>query len=99
MSELKWTPGPWQRGEEHELKVEIQEASPPYRLICTAHGTSVLGGRSPDWTSMQANAALISAAPDMYRELERMLTEDCRYGEKCSWHRTAWAVLRKASGE
>jgi len=61
MSETKHSPEPWRRGEEHETKVEIQEAAPPYRLILTVHGTGRLGGCSPDHAVMDANARRIVA--------------------------------------
>jgi hypothetical protein len=64
-------------GEEHESKVEIQEAGPAYRVICTVHGRGFMRPVN-DSAEMHANARLIAAAPallDALREAEASLTD------------------------
>jgi hypothetical protein len=50
----------WQRGEEHESKVEIQEAVAPYRVVCTVEGGRI-SPRYPSGDEMRANARRVVA--------------------------------------
>jgi hypothetical protein len=74
VSETKWTPGPWQI-----VRLEEESAFDPYMEV--ARGL----GPNDDWTvealwrepvpdeQLEANARLISAAPELYEALEELL--------------------------
>lgn len=55
MSETKWGPGPWRRGEEHETKIEIIDAEG--RPIATFYSWG-LGWRATDEMDARAVRAL-----------------------------------------
>lgn len=69
MTNEKFTPGEW-RIEEHELSL-LERGTVGFRIrtdsqiICAAYSSNL-----KDKPEMQANAALISAAPEMYRMLD-----------------------------
>lgn len=91
MSERPWTPGPWQ-------------------VSCVSDGTrrrSVWTDKGPpahiaDVTNGEANARLISAAPDLYEALERFVTFHSGHVLPHELHKPmddARAALAKARGE
>lgn len=64
MSDVKWTPGPWTWDAALDHNWDVQVWSSPSRRVCfVAHD-----GEDGNPTG-QANACLISAAPDMYEAL------------------------------
>ena len=62
MSKKKWTPGPW----------KVEKLSYDSRLHCvfTKTGDSVFVARTAFAPGSEANAHLISAAPDLYEALK-----------------------------
>jgi len=100
MTETKWTPGPWHRAEEHESMVQIQQVNPPYVIVGRALGSIVLAPESSkrvQFDVMQANAALMAAAPDLYEALERLVHEFAPESME-AWNQ-ARASLARARGE
>lgn len=59
--ETRHSPGLVQRGEEHESKVDIQQAEPPYHVIATARGAGRFGSWVPDQETMGGNARRLIA--------------------------------------
>ena len=67
MSETKFTPGPWRASvSEPPGQYLIHAAFSPWVLTYVVEGND---GKFP----MEANAALIAAAPDLYRELAALI--------------------------
>lgn len=106
-SETKFTPGPWRWTDEYTSG----DGSRTWSLI-GARGYGILScdgtGNSPQGLGDEANAYLISAAPDMYEALERLCALRDDYGPfggetyqdriDRTWA-NAKAALSKARGE
>ena len=96
----KHTPGPWQMGESHETAVEVQIAREPFSRIATVIGGSrVLRGPSLSGDTMEANARLIAAAPDMLealRKVDDLLVENAT--EPTDLQAILRAAIAKAKG-
>lgn len=102
MSETKFTPGPWfvdadfyvYGGDGGKIKGEYFDGV-EFPLVCDAESDS------RDRTENKANAALIAAAPELYRELEKhcalcmMMHPECEKCELCETRK----VLKKVRGE
>ena len=105
--ETQWTPGPWsvgrtisrERGAYLETPVHVGERGNRGNCIALVY----LGGPGAihrDAASLEANAHLIAAAPDLYEALELMTREiverhDITIGTMVKAH----AALAKARGE
>lgn len=100
MSETKFTPGPWTYGNYTDF-LEIQNTDP-----CNPKEVCYID----DWTDEQeaaANAALIAAAPSMYKLLEGLIPVIERFNSAVpldpmaalSWIDYINDVLAKARGE
>lgn len=109
MGEVKHTPGPWEI-----YPAPIQSAQEAKDLICeqvdlTSPVGTVLyllnaGGKCPVMTgcgpTSEANARLVSAAPDLLEALEGLLARvGCGSALHCEQCDAARAALRKARGE
>ena len=91
----KFTPGPWSLLFNDKTKVVLEKSGVAIFVADT------YAGFTKSDSEQKANAALISAAPELYKELERhcalcMLTHpDCEGCEFCDTEK----VLKKARGE
>ena len=105
MSKTKFTPGPWEAGENacmttildgHEGKTIYPQGS-SYHIAWTNAETS---DGNLDIETALANARLIAAAPEMYEELERIadILEDPEDCGEISLDRINF-ILRKVRGE
>lgn len=99
----KWTPGPWHVGAQNDALYVLDAAPSPAPYdgpLPREYGPNVVA--TPNWRSEEyhANAHLISAAPELYEALERLL-EDAFLdisGEPIDTA-YAYAALAKARGE
>jgi hypothetical protein len=89
MAEMKHTPGPWSLSEKYH-SVNVRAVDGPYVADCNA--SAAIG-----WETKQANAHLISAAPDMLAALKTL--DSIERGMQ-GWHEDAkaeaWAKARAA---
>lgn len=103
MSETKFTPGPWAA-----CKIEHYHPKLIGETCCVKIGENIIeldyigvGHENKDYEQSEANAALIAAAPELYKELEKhcalcmMMHPDCEGCEICDTGK----VLKKARGE
>ena len=109
MSETKFTPGPWFAGQMHRWSGTCITRRPPIEYgpsgtIGDAPIAQVVA-KAPHWENsypVDANAALIAAAPDLYAALEDLrsslivLTKNSDLTEEL---KQADAALAKARGE
>lgn len=105
MNKPKFTPGPWRLRHGSESKIENIAG----RKVATADLQDMqpyspwgqMRGRIAATPERKANAALISAAPEMYEQLKRhcamcmMMHPDCEGCDICDTGK----VLKKARGE
>lgn len=104
MSETKWTPGPWSWDAAPDHNWDVQVWSSPNSRVCFVAHDGEKGNRTG-----QANARLISAAPDMYEALDKFVEHyvgminsgDCGFWnpEDEDFVKAARAALAKARGE
>ena len=96
MDSHTFTPGPWKIagfGSQNNNKMDFGINTELGQLVIESHGQCEL--------DCKANAALIAAAPEMYKELEKhcalcmMMHPDCEGCEICDTGK----VLKKARGE
>ena len=103
MDSHEFTPGPW-------YKCKMKHCHPQLvgETCCVKIGEHIIeldyigfGHENKDYAQSEANAALIAAAPEMYKELEKhcalcmMMHPDCEGCEICDTGK----VLKKARGE
>lgn len=96
MSDVKFTPGPWE-AHVHPQKTWVGAADASLGSLAVADVSPI--GKAGD--QVVANGHLIAAAPDLYSALERAarwLDCYCEPGEVCPLHQ-ARAALAKARGE
>ena len=90
----KWTPGPW------EL-VKVKGRPQPMITVCAGPQPvcdMYRGYDKPDWT-IEADAALVAAAPDLAEALENLVNEIVEYNPTNINITAARAALDKAKGE
>ena len=96
MDSYTFTPGPWKIagfGSQNNNKMDFGINTDRGQLVIESYGQCEL--------DCKANAALIAAAPELYKELERhcalcmMMHPDCEGCELCETRK----VLKKARGE
>lgn len=103
MSEEKFTQGPWRA-----CKIKHYHPQLIGETCCVKIGENIIeldyigfGHENKDYEQWEANAALIAAAPELYKELEKhcalcmMMHPDCEGCEICDTGK----VLKKARGE
>lgn len=103
MSEAAFTPGPW-----HKCKMKHCYPQLIGETCCVKIGENIIeldyigfGHENKDYAQSEANAALIAAAPELYKELEKhcalcmMMHPDCEGCDICDTGK----VLKKARGE
>ena len=95
MSELKATPGPWKVVLNFKNRRLVAPEDPRFGMVAEVFEHS--GGDEPE--TVEANAALIAAAPDMYQMLKELEEDMANVG---GFHRTREKIneiLAKARGE
>jgi hypothetical protein len=104
MSEKKWTPGPWEVGPAN--MVDSNAVTAIARCGCAFRSPQYSGTDFATPAHQEANARLISAAPDLYDALEeckRVLSDLQSTQLEGTRTRDAWekarAALAKARGE
>ena len=90
MSEDKFTPPPWSVPDKGELRGSV--VSKDGKMVCDPSGA----GRHED--EAEANARLISAAPEMYYILDIIDTYHAIKGVNNRWERTISKLLKEVRG-
>ena len=91
MSEDKFTPAPWSVPDKGKLRGAV--VAKDGGMICDPSSA----GRYED--EMDANARLISAAPEMYYILDIIDTYHALKGVNNRWERTISKLMKKVRGE
>jgi len=94
MSDTKWTPGPWKARGKEVVAYNGQLVKLYRAQIVVVGGWTDYPGEMTSRNELEANAHLISAAPDLYEALEAAL-----YKTTPDWQNMALAALAKARGE
>lgn len=94
-SQSKCSPGPWEQAEGDFASIVDKNGM---SVAVTAYSCTTINGRA-DYSEMEANAALLAAAPDLLWVVQEIL--ECRYeADKmlCIIERQGKAAIAKAKG-
>jgi hypothetical protein len=102
-TDIKWTPGPWTLRGADTYRWQIETAHAPRKAMVIARITTPTRGGA---AASDANARLISTAPDLYAALEWAMDQIGRptrvrgqNDHHCDKYERARAALARARGE
>jgi hypothetical protein len=105
MTEAKHTPGPWHSEPDGMGDITIASSRDPLAIAAVVNGSFMaMGGHAEEF---EANARLITAAPDMLAALQALaakfdpaalVEKDLPHSDLADEMRAAFAAISKASG-